>query len=69
MGALRNSGGKYSEAATTRQNAELRHLRQMGAVRACDKRSARQAIQMLAPARSQPVNSQAIQGRYGEEQS
>ncbi|AZR31423.1 hypothetical protein DEG02_019180 [Xanthomonas vasicola] len=69
MGALQNSGGKYNEAATTRRNAERRRLQQMGAARACDKRSRRQPVQTLAPAQSQPVNSQTIQGRYGEEQS
>ncbi|APO91044.1 hypothetical protein DB811_18925 [Xanthomonas perforans] len=69
MRALRNSGGKYSEAATTGQNAEWRRPQQMGAACACDKRRRRHAVQMLAPARPQPVNSQAIQGRYGEEQS
>ncbi|RFF41110.1 hypothetical protein DZD52_05300 [Xanthomonas nasturtii] len=69
MRALQNSGGKYSEAATTGRHAVRRRLQQMGAARACDKRSVRQPVQMLAPARPQPVNSQAIQDRYGEEQS
>ncbi|QER94062.1 hypothetical protein FLG15_07950 [Xanthomonas phaseoli pv. dieffenbachiae] len=69
MRALQDDGGKYSEAATTRRNAEWRRAQQMGAARACNKRCARQAVQMLAPAQPQPVNSQAIQGRYGEEQS
>ncbi|PPU02793.1 hypothetical protein XarbCFBP7408_05975 [Xanthomonas arboricola pv. guizotiae] len=69
MRALQNSGGKYSDAATSRRHAVRRCLQQMGAAHAGDKRSSGQAVQMLAPARSQPVNSQAIQGRYGEEQS
>ncbi|PPV08413.1 hypothetical protein XbrCFBP1976_03625 [Xanthomonas bromi] len=69
MRALQDSGDKYSETAPTRQNAWRRRLRQMGAVRGCDKRSGRQAVQALAPARSQPVNSQVIQGRNGGEKS
>ncbi|PPU69895.1 hypothetical protein XpiCFBP4643_03515 [Xanthomonas pisi] len=42
---------------------------QMGPCRAFDKRVHPQAVQTLAPARPQPVNSQTIQGRYGEEKS
>ncbi|PPU36103.1 hypothetical protein XspCFBP7912_07840 [Xanthomonas sp. CFBP 7912] len=69
MGTLQNSGDKYSETATPRRHAGRWRPQYMGAARACDKRSMAQRVQVLAPARPQPVNSQAIQGRYGEEKS
>ncbi|NHF67142.1 hypothetical protein FFY45_15690 [Xanthomonas hortorum] len=52
-----------------RRRPQLRHLPQMGAQQACDKHLDPQAVQMLAPARPQPVNSQTIQSRYGEDKS
>ncbi|KLB25228.1 hypothetical protein SM40611_05715 [Xanthomonas hortorum pv. gardneri] len=44
-------------------------LPQMGTQQACNKHLDPQAVQMLAPARPQPVNSQTIQSRYGEDKS
>jgi len=41
----------------------------MGPCPALDKRNRLQAVQTLAPARPQPVNSQTIQSRYGEDKS
>ncbi|QEX79172.1 hypothetical protein F6Y24_21405 [Xanthomonas arboricola pv. pruni] len=46
-----------------------RRVPQMGPCPALDKRNHPQAVQMLAPARPQPVNSQTIQSRYGEDKS
>ncbi|PPU41714.1 hypothetical protein XaplCFBP3123_00795 [Xanthomonas arboricola pv. populi] len=47
----------------------IRRVPQMGPCPVVDKREHRQAVQMLAPARPQPVNSQTIQSRYGEDKS
>ncbi|PPU91646.1 hypothetical protein XpopCFBP1817_13420 [Xanthomonas populi] len=47
----------------------IRRLLQMGACQAFDKHIDPQPVHTLAPARPQPVNSQTIQSRYGEDKS
>ncbi|NMI22418.1 hypothetical protein E1J24_11305 [Xanthomonas hortorum pv. pelargonii] len=70
MEALRKTmGASIARPQQPRRRPQLRHLPQMGTQQACNKHLDPQAVQMLAPARPQPVNSQTIQSRYGEDKS